>query len=69
MGGTEIGPDLDLTPASAWLANTGKTASAARYVNGSQGPCGDGDIYALEIKGAPFEPGCAWGGSAAQTAK
>lgn len=65
----ELGPDLDLAPAKAWLggAPQANTVKAAQYTNGSLGPCG-GDtngIYALEIDGAPFAPGYEWGGKAA----
>jgi hypothetical protein len=64
LSAEDLGPDLDLTPAKAWLAGQPRTARAAAYVNGSQGPCGDNTIYALEIKGAPFEPGYTWGSQA-----
>jgi hypothetical protein len=64
LGAEDLGPDMDMAPAKAWLAGQPRTASAASYVNGSQGPCGDNTIYALELKGAPFEPGYVWGSQA-----
>ena len=64
LDAAELGPDLDLAPAKAWLGAQGRPLRAASYVNGSLGPCGDNSIYALEIKGAPFEPGYAWGSRA-----
>jgi len=64
LDAAELGPDLDLAPAKAWLGAQGRPLREASYVNGSLGPCGDNSIYALEIKGAPFEPGYAWGSRA-----
>ncbi len=63
LGGDDIGPDLSLEPVKTWLAGqpAAEKVQAASYVNGSRGACGDSSIYALEIKGAPFEPGYVWG--------
>lgn len=65
LSASDIGPDLDLTPAKAWLGSHPQAQSVrpAVYVNGSLGTCGNNAIYALEVKGAPFEPGYAWGGA------
>ena len=57
-------PNMDLAPAKSWLADPSKTVLAATYVNGSQGRCSNNTIYALEINGAPFEPGYGWGSRA-----
>ena len=67
LGGTDIGPDLDLAPAKTWLAGLPQAdiVRPAHYVNGSRGLCGGTGLYALEIKGAPFEPGYVWGSAAA----
>ena len=66
LSAADIGPDLDLAAAKAWLGARPETQTVrpAIYVNGSRGVCGDNAIYALEIKGAPFESGYAWGGAA-----
>ncbi len=57
-------PNMDLAPAKGWLADPSRTVLAASYVNGSQGRCSNNTIYALEINGAPFEPGYGWGSRA-----
>jgi hypothetical protein len=62
LSADDLGPDLDLAPARAWLAGVGDKVKAAVYTNGSQGPCGDNTIYALELEGVPFEAGHASGG-------
>ena len=66
LGAANLGPDLDLAPAKAWLGAVpeAQRLRPAAFVNGSLGPCGDNTIYALEIKGASFEPGYAWGSQA-----
>jgi hypothetical protein len=63
LSAPEIGPDLDLGPAHKWLAATpqSETVKPASYVNGSRGLCANNAIYALEVKGAPFESGYVWG--------
>ena len=66
LAAEDITPDMDLAPARAWLGDAARPVSAAAYANGSLGPCGDNSIYALEFKGAPFEPGYAWGSRGAQ---
>jgi hypothetical protein len=65
FSGQYLGPDLDLAPAKAWLAGLPQalTVRPAVYLNGSLGVCGNNEIYALEVKGAPFEPGYVWGGA------
>jgi hypothetical protein len=68
LSAPDIGPDLALAPAKAWL---GQSPAAARlapavYTNGARGLCGGEYIYALEFKGAPYEPGYSWGGAAGQ---
>jgi hypothetical protein len=70
FGATDMGPNLDLGPAKAWLGAQpqAQTLRPAAYVNGSKGLCGANHIYALEVKGAPFEPGYAWGSAAPATA-
>lgn len=68
LGAADLGPDLSLDVVKTWLA--GQPAAAvvqpAVYTNGAQGLCGYNGIYALEVKGAPYEPGYQWGGAAAQ---
>jgi hypothetical protein len=66
---TDMGPDLDLSPAKAWLGATpqAQVLRPAAYVNGTRGLCGANHIYALEVKGAPFEQGYVWGSAAAAT--
>lgn len=70
LGATDLGPDLSLDPVKTWLAGqpAAATVRPAAYTNGSQGPCGFNSIYALEVKGAPYEPGYQWGGAAAPVA-
>ena len=70
LSAPDIGPDQDLTPARAWLAGQPQAGMVrqAAYMNGSRGACGFTEIYALEFKGAPFEPGYTWGGAAANPA-
>jgi hypothetical protein len=67
LSAADIGPDLDLAPAKAWLAGAPQAdrLRAAAYFNGTRGACGNNAIYALEVKGAPFEPGYVWGGAVA----
>lgn len=67
LGAADFSPDLDLAPAKAWLAGQpqAQTVRAAEWVNGSRGLCDGNGMYALEFKGAPFEPGYAWGGALA----
>lgn len=60
-----LGPDMDLAPARKWLGGDSRPLRAAAYVNGSQGPCDDSGVDALEFKGAPYEPDYAWGGAQA----
>ncbi len=69
LAGEDLGPDLSLDSPRAFLGNQAASGAlaAAEYRNGSLGACGGGAIFALEIKGAPFEPGYAWGGAAPQT--
>ena len=66
LGAEDLGPDLSLGRARAWLAGqpAAATIRPAVYTNGSLGQCGPNSLYALEIKGAPFEPGYSWGGAA-----
>jgi hypothetical protein len=65
MSAPDIGPDLSLEPVKTWLAGqpAATTLRAATYTNGSKGVCGDNAIYAMEVKGAPFETGYEWGGA------
>ena len=67
LGAADLGPDLSLDGAKAWLAGqpAAATIRPAVYTNGAQGTCGFNGIYALEVKGAPYEPGYQWGGAAA----
>jgi len=69
LGAADVGPDLDLAPAKTWLAGhpQAEAVHAAVYTNGSRGPCSGNAIYALEVKGAPFEPEYAWGGASSPT--
>jgi hypothetical protein len=62
----QMGPDLSLEAPRAWLGASPLAANlrAASYVNGSTSACVGSSFYALEIKGAPFEPGYRWGGVA-----
>jgi hypothetical protein len=66
MSGTKLGPDLSLDAPKAWLAGqpAAETIHAAEYTNGTQGLCGYNGVYALEVEGAPYEPGYKWGGAA-----
>jgi hypothetical protein len=66
MAGEEIGPDLTLAPAQAYLAGqpAAQTVRVAIYLNGTRGVCGGNTIYAFEIQGAPFDPDYTWGGAA-----
>jgi hypothetical protein len=68
LGAADLGPDLDLAPAKAWLAGhpQAQTIRAAVYSNGSRGVCAGNAIYALEVRGAPFAPGYLWGGAPRQ---
>ena len=61
-----IAPDLDLAPAQAWLDHQPQAAivKPAVYTNGSTGSCGGNVISALEVDGAPFAAGYAWGSAA-----
>lgn len=55
-----IGPDMELESARAFLSGHSAAAKLrpAQYRNGSTAPCtGESSIYALEVPGAPFEPG------------
>lgn len=69
LSAADMGPDMSLEPAKAWLAGTAAadTVQAASWTNGVQSLCGENAIYALEITGAPFEPGYEWGSRAAAT--
>lgn len=65
-----FGPDLDLAAPKSYLSGQPAASSvhAASYVNGARGRCDNPFynsrfLYALEIPGAPFEPGYAWGGA------
>lgn len=65
LGAADLGPDLSLDVVKTWLA--GQPAAAVRpavYTNGARGLCGYNGLYALEVKGAPYEPGYQWGGAA-----
>jgi hypothetical protein len=71
LGAQDIGPDMSLEPVKTWLAGqpAAATIRPAVYTNGSVGACGGiGTIYALEIKGAPFEPNYRWGSRAGLSA-
>lgn len=59
----EDGPDMDLALAKAWLGAqpAAEQVRPAVWINGLEGVCGNNAIYALEFKGAPFEPGYAAG--------
>jgi len=65
MSAPQMGPNLDLAGPLAWLGGAPQAASlkAAEYTNGWTAPCGDNSIYALEIPGAAFREGYAWGGA------
>lgn len=70
IAGQVMGPDMSLEPATAFLANDPARASrlrAAEWRNGHVAPCGMVYFYALEIPGAPFEPGYAGGSSATRS--
>ncbi|ESQ91341.1 hypothetical protein ABAC460_07175 [Asticcacaulis sp. AC460] len=66
LSAADLGPDLSLDAAKAWLAGkpAADTIRQAAYTNGSLGPCGYNGLYALEIKGAPFDPDYHWGSAA-----
>ena len=70
IAGATLGPDLSLEPAEAFLANDPARRSrlrAAEWRNGYQAPCGMVYFYALEIPGAPYEPGYVGGTAALQS--
>jgi hypothetical protein len=65
LGSEDLGPDLGLDPVKGFLAGqpaAGKVLPAA-YTNGMRAKCVQTFAYALEVKGAPFEPGYVWGGA------
>jgi hypothetical protein len=67
LGAQNVGPNLDLTPARAWLAQNPALAEAikpAEYTNGWTGECRFNSIYAIEFAGAPFREGYQWGSNA-----
>ncbi len=66
LSADDLGPDLSLDPAKAWLAQkpAADTIRPAVYTNGSQTECGDNGIYALELKGVPSDPDYHWGSAA-----
>lgn len=71
IAGPAMGPDLSLAPAEAFLANDPARRARLRpaeWRNGNVSPCGLVYFYALEIPGAPFEPGYAGGSAAAPEA-
>lgn len=59
-------PDFDMAPLKAWMgtARAAERVRPAEYRNGSTGPCGGTNIYALEFDGLPFEPGYTLGSTA-----
>jgi len=62
----EFGPNLALDDSRAMLAAWPDLAAKLRpaaYVNGNLGLCEGQNLYALEVKGAPFVPGYAWAGA------
>jgi hypothetical protein len=63
LEGDDLGPDLALEPAKAYLAGpAADRLKPAEYRNGSRGTChGVNLVYALEIPGAPFAPDYFWG--------
>lgn len=68
IAGPVMGPDLSLAPAEAFLVNDPARRARLRpaaWRNGNQSPCGLVYFYALEIPGAPFEPGYVGGSAAA----
>ena len=69
LGAESLGPDLSLTEVQAFLAGHPIQARLrpARYRNGFTETCsGIGSIYALEVPGAPFEPGYRGGSRAVE---
>jgi len=66
LGSEALGPDLALEPVKAHLAGqpAAETIRPASYVNGSTGLCTGAGLYALEVPGAPFEPGYTAGSAA-----
>jgi hypothetical protein len=69
LSAEDLGPDMSLDAPKAWLGNVpaASTIRPAAWTNGAEGLCGYNDIYALEIKGAPFAAGYHWGGAAGGT--
>jgi len=65
LSSEDLGPDLSLERPKAWLAGqpAAERVQAAVYTNGSTGLCGDAEMYAMEIKGAPFDPSYHWAGA------
>lgn len=59
LGGDNLGPDLEMAPARAWLKGPlAEGLRPAEYRNGATSSCNVfSTIYALEIPGAPFEDG------------
>lgn len=68
ISGESSGPELDLAPALAAVAGPARERlEIAEYRNGGTYSCGGGLNYALEIPGAPFVEGYAWGSRASST--
>jgi hypothetical protein len=66
IAGPVMGPDMSLTPAETFLANDPARRSRlrpAQWRNGNVAACGLVYFYALEIPGAPYEPGYTGGRS------
>lgn len=63
LKGMQLGPDLDMVPAKAFLAAPyADRARPAVYRNGAVGDCHyPSVVYALEFPGAPFDPDYHWG--------
>jgi hypothetical protein len=64
----DLGPDMTLDPAQAFLANAPDLRGRLRpasWMNGVTTPCRGGHTYALEIPGAPFVDGYLAGSMAA----
>lgn len=62
----EFGPDMDLSDSRAMLASMPGLAAklkGAAYINGNRGHCEGQNLYALDVKGAPYAPGYEWAGA------
>ena len=65
MKSEDVSPDQDVAAAKAFLGKVPQAdqVEPAAWVNGTTDACEGSQIYALEFKGAPYEPGYHYGGA------